>query len=835
MMKHIVKAIAILLLSSMFFACSNSVGGDSSGNNNNNGNNPTANPDNPTNQIDSADDNPDVPTVVKKLGVQFDFSNAKAIAKLEAKKDGSRAVSNADALGDIVKILEDGSMENAITVGENCSLSDIVAIYKSPLETSQDIFIVFNGESIIGYDGENPIKIGELICLHSDGSIADILKNDDATDVWNAYMSLRTDSVTFDANGNLYFISHDTGDLIYQFNPKTNELTKMVAAVDNIWYSRMEIDDEGEWLFLSGSRDPAVFIRAIPIRNPNAFINIYYATNTHTGAPYWAYDDKNDIMYFLDDGTKCGMFTVTKKGGFKDKEYHNSSVGELFEEKLFNKFYGSKGSSYSWNESFSSNDNFAYEKTVDFFISKTKKYHDNKKNSDIFISKDMIDIRFDKFINNTGVLKALALLTYGKKNEEAFEALTNTIGLTVLYNLYENNYNDYYKYVGDGYEHNFLADILYLKDTDTLLAESNETVLQYFDYEFDINGNIIYEDETEKYIQKEVKGCELFNKTVDGLYYDNCLFRFLTCNNTVQKQNWTYSFSDEYYKNDGSLDSRALLNHLFQYCNLQGIKEFRLTAFENDENYGILYSNLKNEDAIEWLAEDIERLTLFSKFCGLGICKNSIWSSNVPENIVDYYSFMNMISKTCFIVGTNEKALTWNCEKQAPLSIGTGPIPYETNAGFYRTRLYATDVGVYYDYYNLEGSSSFYYVVQVTDSTGKFVELVNKLPLPTGKVVQTKKNNKKLIMQYSLTDLNNVELGAHHIYAVDMENGEVTNCFDNVPNRNSLEVVSFNVADDLLYYSAVRGTSVENGIVNIVTNEYNPLTVQRKMVAVYTF
>ena len=68
-----------------------------------------------------------------------------------------------------------------------------------------------------------------------------------------------------------------------------------------------------------------------------------------------------------------------------------------------------------------------------------------------------------------------------------------------------------------------------------------------------------------------------------------------------------------------------------------------------------------------------------------------------------------------------------------------------------------------------------------------------------------------------------------------METGEVTNCFDNVPNRNSLEVVSFNTAGDLLYYSAVRGTAVENGIVNIVTNEYNPLTIQRKMVAVYTF
>ena len=62
----------------------------------------------------------------------------------------------------------------------------------------------------------------------------------------------------------------------------------------------------------------------------------------------------------------------------------------------------------------------------------------------------------------------------------------------------------------------------------------------------------------------------------------------------------------------------------------------------------------------------------------------------------------------------------------------------------------------------------------------------------------------------------------------------MTNCFENVPNRNGLEVVTFSAAGDMLYYSAVRGTSVENGIVRISTNEYNPLSVTRKMVAVYT-
>ncbi len=74
----------------------------------------------------------EAPKQQKIYGVKFDFSNAKAIAKLESSSGTQRAVTNADELGDLVKILADGSMENAVTVDKNCSLSNIVAIYKSP-------------------------------------------------------------------------------------------------------------------------------------------------------------------------------------------------------------------------------------------------------------------------------------------------------------------------------------------------------------------------------------------------------------------------------------------------------------------------------------------------------------------------------------------------------------------------------------------------------------------------------------------------------------------------------------------------------------------------------
>ena len=48
-------------------------------------------------------------------------------------------------------------------------------------------------------------------------------------------------------------------------------------------------------------------------------------------------------------------------------------------------------------------------------------------------------------------------------------------------------------------------------------------------------------------------------------------------------------------------------------------------------------------------------------------------------------------------------------------------------------------------------------------------------------------------------------------------------------------VVSYSVGADRLYYSAVRGTSGENGVVSTVTNEYNPLEITKKLSAIYTF
>ena len=893
MKKPFLRFLSILMIGFMFFSCANSTGGDSDDSNTqkqqqqnnsgktnsgktnsgttNNGTTDSGTTDSGTTDSGTTDDGDeqkdDTPAVNRNIGVTFNFTGAQALAKLEAKQDGSRAVTNVDELGDLVKILADGSMENAITVGENCSLSDIVAIYKSPLEDSKDIFIVFNGNSVLGYEevekeyewggtytDRQEIRVGQLICLHEDGSIADILKKDDATDYWNTHMSLKTESVTFDAAGNVYFISSDNGDMIYQFDPKTNELVKMVASVENTYYEKMQIDDEGEWIFVSGNRytgSSSYFLRAIPINNPNSPVNIYYSSNYEMDPEKWIYDNKNEMMYFIvNDGNKAGLFTASKAGGFRNKTFHESCVGESFNDNLFESYIGSK-SSFCWKDSVKTDGAFDSTKAVQFFIDRVIGFWDCQTQEEKRISRDDVDIRFDKFACAKGSLKALAVLTAGKKNEEAFEALNNLIGMDVLYSLSgkdEEGYN-WYEYVNNkGYRNYLWADILYLKDTDILLVDSDEIIFEYaMGYAYDESNNyILDENSNPTYVMKGVKGIDLLEKQADGFYSRfSGLGELLYYENSWQESINSFSFTSRFYGQDNSsrtivpsqlseddyfyapLNAKAVLEYLFSFCNVEGEKELRLTSFKDDEKYSSLYTTLTNEQAIEWLAADVERLSLFGEVAGV----ISYWFEEDYMPKLSYSVFMNLLSRTCFIAGTDQKAITWNWNNE-----GRYQIPYD----YYRwntdgSKISGTDTGIYYEYYNTSGNDPFYYIVQVADADGKMVELVNKLPLPAGKVVKSEKNKDRILLQYSVMDENGAEFGYHHIYSVEMANGLVTNCFDNVPNRNNLEVVSFNSAGDLLYYSAVRGTLVENGIVNLITNEYNPLTVQRKMVAVYTF
>lgn len=126
-------------------------------------------------------------------------------------------------------------------------------------------------------------------------------------------------------------------------------------------------------------------------------------------------------------------------------------------------------------------------------------------------------------------------------------------------------------------------------------------------------------------------------------------------------------------------------------------------------------------------------------------------------------------------------------------------------------------------------------LIHMADSRGNVVERVTKIEFPTGKKLDHLEHDGQLILRYALTDDFGNELGYHKLYSVYLDTGRIVDRFANVANRDSLEVISYNAGTDNLYFSAVRGTAVENKVVSLITNEADPLGVNRKILSVYAF
>ena len=768
--------------------------------------------------------------------IKFDFDGAIAVAKLEANKSLNQdSDDKQEEFDTLVKIMADGTMQNVITYeGDNSDaadfLSNIKRIFRSTAEKSKDIYIVF-----YSYNSQ----LGQLICVHEDGSITDILKKKD-TDVnkenednfdyeysYNNYIKIRTDVITQDNHGNLFFVAYhiplegvstgtSDGDAICKFSPDNNTVSIIVPPIKNVYYSEIQIDQTEQWVFASGSSS-SYFIRAIPVSNPENYTNIYYSSDSYADENDWVYDDKVGKLYFsAEDGDLKGLFMATKAGGFKDKKLLKTEVTNCFEKNIFEGFRSSSEKKLDWLEKYLNDNQFNSELILTDILDEvvSTSYEKTTKNYLKLTTAD-VDIRFDKYASETGALKILALLTNGKKNADVFEALNNQIGKAALYTIYSSA-KDFFEYDTQlvGYKHNFLADIIYVKDSNQLLIDSDKVIFSYIDR----NGN-----------QCAEKLADVLKKNPNGSFEKSGTQLFVKKNDETAETNFIISGLSSDFYNEGVLSPSSVLEYFFNYCNVYGTKEFKLDCFKNDTKYKSLYSSLTNESAVQWLFEDIGRMNLFIDSMGVHYSSSSTWN----ENKEFYVPFMNMLAKTCYLTGTNEKAISWNCDDS---SIS---IPYYSTWNRNTPELLIVDEsGLYYEYTNLgyklwKSDKPYFYMIQVTDSAGKMIEIVNQISLPNGKMVQSTNTGNRIIMLYSILDENGAEQGFYYIYSFDLATGKITNCFENVPNKDSLEVTSFNCVGDTFYYSAVKGTSVQNGSVNLKTNEAGSLSVQRKMLAFY--
>lgn len=772
---------------------------------------------------------------VIKSGLKFDFSNAKAIAAVDKENSGraaysinSRTATPNSSVDDspLLKILEDGRFESALTLADNANLANIKEIYKSPLEGSNDIFIVFDGTSSF-YDEQVTVDengktvssnsvyktLGQLVCIHEDNTIADILKIEGSTspyDDWENYLSLETDrGVMFDAAGNLYYMARkwNSSGVVYKFDPKTNEITKLTPFVSGTNYSSFKITKDGKIIFVEGSRwnsgSSATFLRAIPVDDPNNFSNIYYNSTDGSGLYSWVYDEKNEVMYYVRDN---GLYKAERSGdSFKDGELISSGIdselnaGIYFSSKYISVVdWRTDEVSYLKNnveikfKLVDDNENLLPENVVRYIV------EDHARDSSanyIQLSVDDVDIRFDVFKNIEGY-EDIYNATKDLKNAEAIKALDTFKLRNLFYDIFDDNHG-YYGYTknyiskSSAYRHNLLADILYVKDSDTLLCNSEEL----------INSST------------GVRGSEYFGK--NGDYYLSSVYLGIFSSQSTEGFLSVRDKNDNlvFKKSDGSVDYSVILKDAFSQCYTHGEKEFRLDIFKDDGTYGDLYSDLTDEAALKWITEDDERLFWFGHAIFYTTVIDGKWVSD--KNFSDLF----------FIKGTNEPAYKQTKESVSYSSLND----YTVNS----------DGSLWARYTNTSSSygseDKYFYFVQITDSDGCLINDFNEVNLPDGKVSQTIENDGTLYMKYSLLNSNGGESGFHQIYKVNFADGAYVNMFKNVPNNEKLEVISYSVGADRLYYSAVCGTSVENGVVSTVTNEYNPLKITKKLSAIYTF
>lgn len=82
---------------------------------------------------------------------------------------------------------------------------------------------------------------------------------------------------------------------------------------------------------------------------------------------------------------------------------------------------------------------------------------------------------------------------------------------------------------------------------------------------------------------------------------------------------------------------------------------------------------------------------------------------------------------------------------------------------------------------------------------------------------------------------NSAGTGYQTIIRFDLGEKTFSNLFDNVPNRNLLEVVSFSEGNGMLYFSATKGIDNVNGSINLRTKEFTPMDSSKKITSITSY
>ena len=315
--------------------------------------------------------------------VSFNLDDAEALAGRE--KGSARTASGERAATDnsggslLVKIMEDGTLESAMS----CKVSDIFGfskedkermtkwgkltdVYLPPKDSNcSDVYLLFDeptrfpietSKFNVGY-----WNLSRLLCIHEDGTWTDLLYD---SPMFNDYYPIDSNKyIQIAEDGTLFVLYRDS---IYQqffinkYDPATRSVSeicrfgKATPLVDgtedwledewknnHVEVDKLRISQDIKWAYIQIYKAGKRYIHVVSIDDPSKSYDIVLddtAGEQKTAAPCWDYDEKTNKLYYLQiERDQSDLSIITKQTVYKaDCEGKNP---EVFAELLASKDY----------------------------------------------------------------------------------------------------------------------------------------------------------------------------------------------------------------------------------------------------------------------------------------------------------------------------------------------------------------------------------------------------------------------------------------------------------------------------------------------------------------
>lgn len=744
-------------------------------------------------------------------GVSFNISDLTSLAIADETTATRSAARSTVSEGMLVKLLEDGTVENFINVPEGVTLAPVSFVTQSPASNSKEIYIVFEYatsvpiyETVTNERGDSweqfvrNDRIGQLLCVYEDGSFVDVLATEDGS--WKDLCNKgnQDSPIKFDGQGNMYYqvwesAGNSSTSMIYKFDPKKKESKQLTPQVPNVSYDQFYVSTDGNWIFAKANRwnssgSHANYLRAIPVSDANNPVNLFYDSTGSKWLNQWVYDEVSKNVYYTIDG---GLYRIPYKNGTYNQESKELILGENNNNNNYNVSFGwdtflkNSDGYYEYHvngkasacdlessESYDYKDyyfidpadkitvkydeivKYLYAKANENFKSGRTEYYDEALGwvYEYFDASKEYEIRFDEFANVPGFEK-LATETKGLSDVELVKALVEKDLLKLLYDL--SSSERYNQNIYNDYDNNFFADVLYNKETGEKINK------------------------------------ELFYTTDIGCFKTSAYFTGWI---TSEYIDWQYVWKSDFLKEDGTVDAEKVLAKFAECCRKDAI-DFSLDFFEDCEyeNLKVLYTTEKNEAAIEFLDTKEMRKLFVEAICKYG------W---------------DFLTYTCFIPDTEIPAYSSN----------NGNNDYSIN------------------YWSLENLTLVGQTLYASDrnNNGKLVMLIDENANPVGKfldidyeselkVASTLVHDGVFYFQNAIVNASGEEVGAHKILRLDPTASSIEDMFYNMPNNTTFEVVSYTVGGQNLYCCLTKGTEIQTVKIDVTTKQYTQLASGTKL------